>query len=379
MEACEPVNRQSAYFWMPLAAALLGLATLTGLPSCTKGSAGPGEYEGPADPAENGDPSSTETGKASLRFREPVFEFGRLFQRDELHHQFQFVNDGERTIRITQVKATCGCTIPRFPKDPIPPGYAGAVDLTIQPGALRGPIDKKLIVRTDALDDIELTVKGTIEIPFFVEPHQTDLGKMYSDVPIETQSVTVSWLDDIDMEITELGRTSESIEILSRTPLEESGRKGEVIEFAVHDWESSLDPTQGGKYHQFLVIRTDHPDYTRTMHAVIGHQSAAITPAPKVVNFGVVDASSTAAVQRVRLSSRPGLEWSIEGLEGPDYLVVQSESTSSTPHNDVKTIELALLPTGVSGSIKEHVKIRTSLPNQPEVSIYVVANVREER
>lgn len=377
MEASEPVNRQSATIRL-LAAALLGLALLTGIHACTKGSAG----SNPTGSGNGEEPASTTTsGRASLQFHEEVFEFGTVFQQDEVHHQFHFTNTGERTLRITQVKATCGCTIPRYPTDPIPPGYSGAIDLTLQPGALIGDIDKKLIVRTDApdLDDIELTVSGTIEIPFYTDPHQTDLGKMYSDTPIEPKSIKVSWLTELGIEITEIGRTSESIEILSRTPFEEDGRKGETIEFQLTDWESTLDPSQGGKYHQFVVIKTNHPQYPRTMHAVVGHQSAPITPTPKIVNFGVVDAGGSGAVQRVRLASRPGVEWTVEGLDGPEYLIVKNQTTSSSPRGDVKTIELELLPTGVSGSIKEHVKLRTSLPSQPEVSIYVVANVREER
>ncbi len=40
---------------------------------------------------------------------------------------FRFTNTGADSLRISNVKVTCGCTVPEWPKEPVPPGGKGAI------------------------------------------------------------------------------------------------------------------------------------------------------------------------------------------------------------------------------------------------------------
>lgn len=40
---------------------------------------------------------------------------------------FHFTNTGKDSLVISNVKVTCGCTVPEWPKEPIPPGGKGEI------------------------------------------------------------------------------------------------------------------------------------------------------------------------------------------------------------------------------------------------------------
>lgn len=55
------------------------------------------------------------------------FDFGTLAAGKEVEHSFKFKNAGDFPLIINNVSASCGCTIPQWPRDPIGPGEEGAI------------------------------------------------------------------------------------------------------------------------------------------------------------------------------------------------------------------------------------------------------------
>jgi hypothetical protein len=50
-----------------------------------------------------------------------TYQFGAVQEGDVVEHTFRFRNDGEFPLIINNVSASCGCTIPEWPRDPIAP------------------------------------------------------------------------------------------------------------------------------------------------------------------------------------------------------------------------------------------------------------------
>ncbi len=78
--------------------------------------------------------------------------------------QFKFKNTGDADLIINQVFASCGCTVPSYPKDPIKPGASGVVTVTYN-GANKFPghFKKTITVRSNARNEIvRLSVEGTM-------------------------------------------------------------------------------------------------------------------------------------------------------------------------------------------------------------------------
>lgn len=75
-------------------------------------------------------PLDSITTHAALKFEQSFFDFGAIVQGGSIVKKFQFVNTGVDSLRIRDVKVTCGCTIPIYPKEPIAPGGVGEIQIT---------------------------------------------------------------------------------------------------------------------------------------------------------------------------------------------------------------------------------------------------------
>lgn len=64
-----------------------------------------------------------------LEFEESEFDFGTVNEGDKVQHTFRFKNTGSAPLLISKASASCGCTVPSFPKSPIDPGKSGEIDV----------------------------------------------------------------------------------------------------------------------------------------------------------------------------------------------------------------------------------------------------------
>ena len=64
---------------------------------------------------------------ARISYEHSEFDFGQVTEGDVVEHQFKFTNTGKVPLTILKARSTCGCTIPEYPEDPIPPGGTGVI------------------------------------------------------------------------------------------------------------------------------------------------------------------------------------------------------------------------------------------------------------
>jgi hypothetical protein len=82
----------------------------------------------------------------SIKFMKDVFEFGKITEGDKVTNAFIFKNTGKLPLIITNATATCGCTIPNWPKEPINPGETGKIDVIFSSIGKKGLQDKVVTV-----------------------------------------------------------------------------------------------------------------------------------------------------------------------------------------------------------------------------------------
>lgn len=75
---------------------------------------------------------------------------------------FKFTNTGGAPLVIQQVFASCGCTVPTYPKTPIKPGQSGVIEITYNgTNKFPGMFKKTVTVRSNAKTEIvRLSVSG---------------------------------------------------------------------------------------------------------------------------------------------------------------------------------------------------------------------------
>lgn len=76
--------------------------------------------------------SAIETNNADIKepimtFEESVWDFGTITDGERVEHTFKFTNTGEGDLVISNANASCGCTIPNWPKEPVAPGEEGEI------------------------------------------------------------------------------------------------------------------------------------------------------------------------------------------------------------------------------------------------------------
>lgn len=65
--------------------------------------------------------------KPSFKFDETQYDFGTVNEGDIVEHTFGFTNTGQAPLIIDKATASCGCTVPQWPHDPIPAGGNGVI------------------------------------------------------------------------------------------------------------------------------------------------------------------------------------------------------------------------------------------------------------
>lgn len=62
-----------------------------------------------------------------ITFDREVIFFDTIAEGEIVVENFKFTNTGKTPLWITDARSTCGCTVPDYPKEPIPPGEGGEI------------------------------------------------------------------------------------------------------------------------------------------------------------------------------------------------------------------------------------------------------------
>jgi hypothetical protein len=94
-----------------------------------------------------------------------TFDFGNLSDQKNAEHVFVFKNVGKTPLIISNASASCGCTVPEFPKEPIMPGKTGQLKVTFNTAGKSGPFDKTVYIMSNASvnnERYEIHIKGSV-------------------------------------------------------------------------------------------------------------------------------------------------------------------------------------------------------------------------
>lgn len=90
-----------------------------------------------------------------IAFEESSRDFGNITQGDKVEHVFKFENKGKTPLVISNVAATCGCTVPAWPKEPIAPGQKGEIKVSFNSAGKMGKQNSVVRIYSNASEPIE--------------------------------------------------------------------------------------------------------------------------------------------------------------------------------------------------------------------------------
>lgn len=102
---------------------------------------------------------------AKIKFKTDTIDYGTIEKGSDGVRVFEFTNTGDAPLIITEVKSTCGCTIPKKPDGPIMPGETGKIEVKYDTNRVN-PIRKTITVTSNAdTPTVALKIKGEVVDP----------------------------------------------------------------------------------------------------------------------------------------------------------------------------------------------------------------------
>lgn len=84
-------------------------------------------------------------------------------QGEKVGYNFIFTNDGDASLVIMDASASCGCTVPKYSKEPIAPGEKGSVEVVFDSSGRMGQQSKTVTLKTNGkVQIVYLTIKADI-------------------------------------------------------------------------------------------------------------------------------------------------------------------------------------------------------------------------
>jgi len=102
-------------------------------------------------------------GSAIIEFDKTEFDFGTINEGDVIDGNFKITNKGKVDLMILSAKASCGCTVPEWPKEAIKPGESADLKFVFNSRGKVGNNNKSITLKTNTAKGTEvIRVKGNV-------------------------------------------------------------------------------------------------------------------------------------------------------------------------------------------------------------------------
>jgi len=211
-----------------------------------------------------------------LRFEPAELDLGEMTAEVQKSGVMKFINIGDQPLKITALKAGCGCTTARAPSEPIPVGGSTEIQVTLRPGPKQGTTLRK---------HVDVYLEGAPPVRF----HLT--GQVAEVVTIVPDILTPVLDDPASGRITLQSIDNQPFRITGSTPdvvgdLPQEAQPSHVVHI---DWNRWVDAGQPVK----VSLKTDHPRMATT--SVIVRRVALTGEAGKSAQAAGQDRASRAA------------------------------------------------------------------------------------
>ncbi len=88
-----------------------------------------------------------------MKFEKTSHDFGDIQVGDKVEHTFKFTNTGTEPVIITNIAVQCGCTAPKWPKDPVPPGASAEILISFNSAGKSGKQNKVVTIISNAVNE----------------------------------------------------------------------------------------------------------------------------------------------------------------------------------------------------------------------------------
>lgn len=99
-------------------------------------------------------------------FEKDIHDFGEIIQGEVANTEFKFTNTGKSDLIISSARASCGCTVPDYPKEPIKPGESGIIKVAYNSEGRKDAFNKTVTITANTIpNENRIKIKGFVVVP----------------------------------------------------------------------------------------------------------------------------------------------------------------------------------------------------------------------
>jgi Protein of unknown function (DUF1573) len=101
--------------------------------------------------------------QATIDFKETEYDFGLVKEGEQAQHVFKFENNGNDTLKLFDVRASCGCTTPNWPKTGIVDGESSEILVSYNSSGRPGSFYKTISIEHNGKEaSSQVVIKGYV-------------------------------------------------------------------------------------------------------------------------------------------------------------------------------------------------------------------------
>jgi Protein of unknown function (DUF1573) len=324
-----------------------------------------------------------------LRFSEEIFDFGMINEQGgPVMHEFSFMNNSSRPIKIINVQASCGCTTPDWTKEAVEPGKSGFIQASYNPIGRPGYFNKSLTITTDFdPNPLTLQIKGQVAVEGEVDKihfqasngnlklrsGSFNMGKIFikDEFSVRDFQVMNGGTKPLTFSGKYVGPAYIKIDIQPKTL--QPGEKGNI--------KVSYNGKMKGKYgfqaDNVEIFTDDELNSTKSfsIYATLEDEfpqlnAEELAKAPQLrvqvstLDFGKLK-PNTASVRQVQFYNTGKKELDIKSLQGNCTCITASIEKESIKPGESASITISLNPQDRKGSLQKALTIYSNDPQNP--------------
>jgi hypothetical protein len=326
-----------------------------------------------------------------ISFNETIHDFATIGESDgNVSCEFIVTNKSDAPLLIANVKASCGCTTPKWTKEPIEPGKKGSITATYNPSGRVAPFSKTITVYTNLGTPVELRIKGEV-VKGSIKPHpENDYPEAWGNYLLKSKELVFNRIASNETKTIRLEVFNKSTKPITQkvsklpkylsvvfTPQTIPGESKATIDITL-DAEAAK---QLGKLNGDISLEINGVSYSLPYSATILDNFENWSPDKKAnagkininfseLNFGNFSAGDS---RTIKISNSGKTKLNIKNVQPANSAISVSKTKFSVNPGEIVELKVNVDKSKVASPLSSSISIFTDDPKTPVFEIVVTA------
>jgi len=327
-----------------------------------------------------------------IEFDKMIHDFGTVQQNDPTQTVFSFTNVSDEPVKLSRVKASCGCTTPSYTKEAIAPGQTGEINVRYNSARI-GAFNKSVTVYYDsAATPVVLRIRGKVEKPADqISYHHTMGGiafdKINFNIPdlqrdqMYSEAFNIKNISPVEITFTEEmdvpGMFNVNIQQTKLAP----GQTSKIILTAIGErWD------QGGSFSKELTLNTDETQNAAKTLTITGNAAYSAAEKDKMphIEFESLAYDGGTAIEGEKITyayqftNTGKSDLKIESVKASCGCTATAPKDEIIKPGESSEIVATFNSQGRVGQQRKTITVRTNDPDQPVVQLKLQVKVERD-